>query len=112
MCMVAMTPSWSLSKLYVKLTTQMKHRRGFIPFICVVDDLLTKDEVRNKVLHGKAAHHCRHTVIEKFECGDLPIDTAGRRLDEDDRGEVRHEVESNDLFGKARCSMRKSRWPL
>ena len=79
-------------ELYVKVDDKDEDSAWLYSVNFVVDDLLTSDEVRTKV--HQAASVIAGYRDRKFECEDLPVDTAGRRLTEDERtGEVTVEGE-------------------
>jgi hypothetical protein len=69
-------------ELYVKIDDLDERCAWLYSVNFVVDDFLTKEEVRTKV--NQAASIIAGYRDRKFEPEDLPVDTAGRRLTEDD----------------------------
>jgi hypothetical protein len=84
-------------ELYVKVGGKDDEDSAWLYSVnLVVDDFLSKEEVRKKVL--QAASIIVGYRDRKFECGDLPVDAAGRSLTDDEiTGEVMVYVEESDL---------------
>jgi hypothetical protein len=73
--------------LYVMVDDRDEHSAWLYSVNFIVDDLLTESEVRQKV--HQAASIVAGYRDQRFECGELPVDVAGRPLTEDERtGEV------------------------
>lgn len=84
-------------ELYVKVGGKYDEDSAWLYSVnFVVDEFLSREEVQKKVL--QAAHIVVGYRDRKFECGDFPVDAAGRSLSDDEGiGEVMVCVEESDL---------------